>query len=153
MGHFKVTPHFEAPIERVFALSVDPLRIPEWAPSIFEVKDATPGPMTLGSTYTAVTKLLGRHLDIRYEITEIDSPRLLTAVGTASNGGRVLLRTRLTPAASGTDAELEVDYDLPIGFLGEIADKLFVEQAMERDMRHGVENFRSIVEARIPLTI
>lgn len=153
MGHFKITPHFEAPIDRVFEVSVDPLRIPEWAPSVFEVKDATPGPMTIGSTYTAVTKVLGRRLEIRYQITEIEPPRLLTAVGTAPNGGRALLRTRLSPAASGTDAELDVEYDLPIGFLGEIADKVFVSQAMERDLRHGVENFRSLVEARVPLTV
>jgi uncharacterized protein YndB with AHSA1/START domain len=153
MGRFTITPHFEAPIEGVFEMSADPLRIPEWVPTVFEVKDATPGPMTVGSTYTAVTKVLGRHVDIRYEITEFEPPRLLAVVGTAPNGGRVLLRTRLSPATRGTDAEIEVDYDLPIGFLGEIADKLFVEQAMERDMRHGVENFRSLVERRVPLTV
>jgi hypothetical protein len=36
---------------------------------------------------------------------------------------------------------------LPGGFAGSVADKLFVERAIERDVKHSMENFKAICEA------
>ena len=33
-----------------------------------------------------------------------------------------------------------------MGFLGDVADKLFAERAMIRDVHHSGENFKSLVE-------
>jgi uncharacterized membrane protein len=57
---------------------------------------------------------------------------------------------RMTPAGEGTDVEMEVDYEVPAGFLGHIADRLFLEKAMERQMRHTAENFKALAEAKVP---
>jgi hypothetical protein len=40
-----------------------------------------------------------------------------------------------------------VDYQLPAGFLGELADKLFVERSVARDVQHSGENLKAIAEA------
>jgi uncharacterized membrane protein len=45
---------------------------------------------------------------------------------------------------------MEVDYEVPAGFLGHIADRLFLEKAMERQMRHTAENFKALAEAKVP---
>ena len=58
---------------------------------------------------------------------------------------------RLTPVGEGTDVTVEADYELPAGFLGHIADRLFIEKAMERQMRHGFENFKALAEAQVPV--
>jgi uncharacterized membrane protein len=44
---------------------------------------------------------------------------------------------------------IEVDYELPGGFVGGVADKLFVERAIERDIKHSLENFKAICEADV----
>jgi uncharacterized membrane protein len=41
---------------------------------------------------------------------------------------------------------IDLDYELPGGFLGGVADKLFAERAMARDVRHSSENFKALVE-------
>jgi hypothetical protein len=42
-------------------------------------------------------------------------------------------------------------YELPGGFIGDLAFKLFAERAVERDLRHSNENFKAIVEAEVPV--
>lgn len=42
-------------------------------------------------------------------------------------------------------------YELPAGLFGQLADKLFLEKAMERDLRHSTENFKALVEAKAPV--
>jgi hypothetical protein len=41
---------------------------------------------------------------------------------------------------------VDLDYELPGGFLGGVADKVFAERAMVRDVRHSSENFKALVE-------
>ena len=48
-------------------------------------------------------------------------------------------------------ASPEVDCGLPAGTLDPIADKLFIERAAERDLRHSLENVKALLEAREPV--
>ncbi len=147
MGHIRISAHYEAPIEHVFELGLDAKRIPEWNTSFHEIKDIT-GPLgQVGSSFDTVMKVLGRPIEGHMQVTELERPRLVTLVGSAAGGGKLTWTTRYTPAGTGTDAEMEVDYELPAGFLGEMADKLFAERAIERELKHWTETFTELVEA------
>lgn len=148
----RATGHFDAPIDRVFDLGTDFARYPEWNTIYSEIKEVT-GPVALGARVHAVTKVLGRRMEGWGEVVEIDPPRMLKIAGTGLEGGTVSTTYRFTPAGDGTDYEFESQYELPAGFLGQIADKLFVEKAVERDLRHSLENFKALVEARTPVLI
>ncbi len=151
MGHVRMTTHSDAPIERVFELVLDAKRLPEWNTSFNEIKDIS-GPFDrIGTTAEVVMKVWGRPITGRIEVTDVVRPTLLTVVGSAPGGGKMTWTQRFTPAGTGTDAEMEIDYELPAGFLGAMADKLFVEQAIERDARHSAENFKALVEATTPV--
>jgi uncharacterized membrane protein len=148
-----MTSHFDAPIERVWELGTDFMRYPEWNVSYPEVKEVT-GPVDeVGTRILSVTKVLGRRMEGWGEIVEVDKPRLLKTIGSSNEGGKLTILYRLTPAGEGTDFEVESEYDLPAGFLGHIADKLFVEKAVERDLRHSIENFKALVEAKQPILV
>lgn len=43
-----------------------------------------------------------------------------------------------------------MDYELPGGFFGDIADRLFMERQIERDVKHSNENFKALCEAKVP---
>jgi len=150
MGHIRIRSHYEAPIEHVFELALDVKRTPEWDVSFHEIKNIKGSPDHVGTTFDTVMKVLGRPIEGHMQVTEVERPRLVTMVGSAPGGGKLTWTTRYTPAGTGTDAEMEVDYELPAGFLGEMADKLFAERAIERDMRHSDENFKVLVEAKVP---
>lgn len=149
MGHVLQTGHIDAPPDKVFALAIDATRIPEWNSSVIEVKDIT-GPLDqVGSSYVAVLKLGGRRLEGPWEVTQVERPRLLVLTGTAPGGGRATATNRFETAGPGTDLTIEVHYELPGGFVGGVADKLFVERAIERDVKHSVENYKAICESGV----
>lgn len=149
MGHVRQMGHVEAPPERAFALTIDATRDPEWNSSVVEVRDVTGLLDTVGASYTAVLKLGGRRLETRWEVTKVEKPRLLEFAGSAPGGGHAASTTTFEPASGGTDITVEVDYELPGGFVGGLADKLFVERAIERDIKHSIENFKAICEAEV----
>jgi hypothetical protein len=43
-----------------------------------------------------------------------------------------------------------MDYELPGGFFGGIADKLFMERQIERDIKLSNANFKALCEAKVP---
>ena len=149
MGHVLQTGHIDAPPERAFALAIDAARLPEWNSSITEVKEISGSLDQVGSSYVSILKLAGRPLESRWEVSRVESPRLLEFTGTAPGGGKATAKNRFEPAGGGTDITIEVDYELPGGFFGGVADKLFVERAIERDVKHGIENFKAICESEV----
>ena len=71
--------------------------------------------------------------------------------GTIPGGGTATLIQRFAAAAGGTDCTGEMEYELPGGILGGLANRLFVEGAIERDVRHTMENFKALLEAERPV--
>jgi hypothetical protein len=104
---------------------------------------------TVGASYIAILKLGGRQLETRWEVTSDEGQRLAEFVASSAAGGRATSTTTLEPAGGGADLTIEVDYELPGGFVGGMADKLFVERAIERDIRHSMENVKAICEAEV----
>lgn len=147
MGHVRIASHFDSRPEQVFDLVADADRIPEWHASIVEVKDAS-GPLdVVGSSYAGVMKVAGRRLEGRWEVTKVERPRFMEQRGTTPGGGSMTVLMGCAPSAGGCDVTFEVEYVLPGGFVGGLADKLFVERAIGRDLEHSVDNVRTIVES------
>jgi hypothetical protein len=133
--------------ERIWAIAVDPNRLPEWQTTVVEVRDAT-GPLDqVGASYTALYRIAGGTLEGRWEVTRADAPRYQELTGTAPGGGRATSRVWLEPAGGATEARVEIEYELPGGFLGQFASRLFVESALERDLRLSNEKIKAIAES------
>ncbi len=153
MGHVVLTTHVEATPEQVFDFAAKPERIPEWHASLIEVKSVS-GPLdAVGASYTGVMKVAGRRLDGRWVVTEVERPSQMTQRGTAPGGGSMTLIMRCAAAAGATDVTVELDCELPGGFVGGLADHLFIERAIERDLKHTMENFKAIAEAEVPTPV
>jgi uncharacterized membrane protein len=78
----------------------------------------------------------------------------VAAFAAAGAGQRSKIGTfinRLEPKGTGTDLTMELTYELPAGFLGAVLDKVFVERAIERDLRFSAENFKAFCEAKVPV--
>ena len=146
MGHVHHEYHIDAPPEVAWALGRDPNRMPEWNTTTVSVKDVH-GPLDRkGATYTTVSKIAGRPLEVQWQVEQADSARMTEATGSSPRGGSAHLIVRYEPDGSGTKLVVDLDYELPMGFLGDLADKLFAERAMIRDIHHSGENFKALVE-------
>lgn len=136
----------DAPPERVWEILVDPMRLPQFNATIVEVSGATGRLDEVGAKYQAVTKVYGRRIEGPWEVTEVVPLRRMVQRGSAAGGASAIVDGTLEPSDGGTRAAVEVDYQLPAGFLGDIANKLFVERSVERDVRHTMENLKALVE-------
>ena len=151
MGHVRMTAHVDVAPEQVFAFGVDAERTPEYHTSIVEVKDVSGLLDTVGAGYTAVMKIAGRKLDARWEVARVEKPRLLELKGATPGGGTAAFTMQYAQVADGTEITVDCEYELPGGFVGGVADKLFAERAVEREFKHSMENFKAIVEAEDPV--
>lgn len=149
MGHVVNSIHIDAPPERVFELISDARRFPEWGTNVIEVKDVSGPQDRVGASYTAVMRFAGRRMEGRWEITRVEKPSYVEQKGTALGGGDATAINRLEPAGGGTDITFELDYELPGGFVGDLADRLFVERAIERGVKHNGDNLKAICEAEV----
>jgi uncharacterized membrane protein len=152
MGHARDTYHIDAPPDRVWALYTDLSRYSEWNEGLSEVKD-TSGPLDqVGSKFTAVIKVMGRRFEATSEVTKVEPGKLIEQHGSVVGGGPAASSFRVEPVSGGTDVTVELDYQLPGGLIGDVADKLFMERAIERQIRHSNENFKALAEAKVALT-
>jgi carbon monoxide dehydrogenase subunit G len=150
MGHLREEFHVDAPAEAVWDLVTDTQRLVEWQSGLVEVKDATGKLDRVGAAFSPVFRFAGRRLEGRFEVTQIEKPNLLEMKGTSPGGGKATQTLKLDGAGPGTDISFEMDYELPGGFIGGIADKLFMERQIERDIKHSNENFKALCEAKVP---
>lgn len=58
------------------------------------------------------------------------------------------MRQRVVPVGAGSRVELELDYVLPGGFLGEALDRAFVERRNEREAENSLQNLKDLCEGR-----
>jgi coenzyme Q-binding protein COQ10 len=150
MGRVRDQFRVGAPIEAVWDLATDTSRMVEWQSALVEVRDATGKLDRIGAAYSPVYRFAGRKLEGHFEVTRVEKPTLLEFKGTAPGGGKATQTLKLDRADSGTDVSFEIDYELPGGFFGGIADKLFMERQIERDIKHSNENFKALCEAKVP---
>lgn len=146
MGRIHHEYHIDAPPEVAWAVGRDPDRMPEWNTTTVSVKDVS-GPLDRqGATYTTVSKIAGRPLEVQWRVEQVDPGRMAEVTASAPRGGTAHVIVRYEPDGSGTKVSTDLDYELPMGFLGDVADKLFAERAMTRDVHHSGENFKALVE-------
>jgi uncharacterized membrane protein len=148
MGHIKEVIHIGAPPDRVWTFLTAYERSPEWQTNVIEVKDFEGTPGDVGFAYTGIYRALGRQMESRSRITRAEFPRLIEEKGSGPGGSELTVSNMLEATPDGgTELTFELDYDLGTSFLAGIADRLVMERAIERDVRHSGENLKELVEA------
>jgi uncharacterized protein YndB with AHSA1/START domain len=145
MGHISRTIHVEATPEQVFDLFTNPERLREWQVPAAEVKDITGTPGTVGLGWTTATTFAGRKMESHMSATAVERPRSFEVKGTGS--GNATLRGRFEPAAGGTDVTIESEYAMPLGFIGDAANKLFFEKSYADSWDKSLAKFKALAEA------
>src|SRR5215210_187900 len=63
--------------EEVFALVGDPKNDRQWASTVREARQTSPGPLGVGTTFEQALRLLGRRIELGIEVTEYEPNRKL----------------------------------------------------------------------------
>ncbi len=146
MGHVRLSEHINAPIDHVWEMNASCERLPEWDVNIVEVRDC-PGRLDrVGARATTVARVLGRKIETSQETTKADKPTAYAVRGTSAGGAKATLDQTFSEAGGGTDTTVDFEYELPMGLLAGVAEKL-LGGSIERDLRHSMENFKALCEA------
>lgn len=145
MSHVRETITIAAPIEQVWEFVTHTSKLTQWAAD--EIEAATADKMVVGTEWTEKMHLAGSVLEVTWRIHEAEPPRRLVYVGAAPGGGKARGTHTLEEVPGGTQFTAEIEYTLPGGIFGQIADKLIVERRTERDIDDMLSKAKATIEA------
>ena len=124
MAKVKKSITIKAPVEKVFDFVSEPTHLPEFWPSLVEVKDVKRLPNG-GTSNRWVYKMVG----IRLEGTSEDIERITNQrlVSKTEGGVKSTQTWTFQPEAGGTNVTFEVEYTVPIPVLGRLAEAVIVK--------------------------
>jgi uncharacterized protein YndB with AHSA1/START domain len=134
--------------EDVFSVLTDLHQLPHWATTVVETHDIPDGPLRNGMSFRQTVRAAGRTIECDYKVTELGHPHHVAYEATALGDGQLTMRQTVSATASGSLVELELDYELPGGILGQAADRAFVERRNEREAEHSLHNLKDMLESR-----
>ncbi len=139
----------DAPPKQVFEALTDLDLLPVWSTITVETHGTPRKPIDEGDTFTQTLRVLGRNLECTWEVTRFQRPKLVAYSSEAPGGGMLRMVQAVEQTGGGSRVEVELDYELPGGLVGELFDSAYAEQRNERELEHSLHNLRELVEARV----
>jgi uncharacterized protein YndB with AHSA1/START domain len=135
-----------APVD-VFAVLTELDRLPEWATIVVGTRDVSELPLREGCTFRQTLRVMGREVESDWRVSELEPPRHVAYEAAAPEGGTLTMRQTVAPGgAGGSRVELELDYELPGGWLGELVDRAVVEAQNEREADASLDRLKRLLE-------
>lgn len=103
-------------------------------------------PLRKGDSFEQVVKVLGKELETTWTLVEVEPDSMLTFEGTGPGGARATLIERLTVEGTGTRVEMDVEYDLPLGVLGDAVDAVYLHAENEEQAEEILARLKAICE-------
>ncbi|MDQ1439671.1 MAG: Polyketide cyclase / dehydrase and lipid transport [Acidimicrobiaceae bacterium] len=146
MGKINRSTVVGCPPDRVFAVLSQVERLADFSSMTVDIRNGPGRPVQVGDHFEQVVKVLGKELDTEWEVVEVQAHSLLRFEGTASAGARATLVERLTAEGTGTRVELDVDYDLPLGILGDAVDAVYLQSKNEEQAEEILGKLKALCE-------
>jgi uncharacterized membrane protein len=145
MPHVEESIEIYAPVEVVFNLIADqPERMAEWWPPIELQERVTPPPTAVGSISRYVYNMMNVTIRGEHEVIALE-PNKHLRVETIS-GIDSAFDFQFTPIPSGTRLTIRVDYSLPGSVLGQLMNRVIIEERNLKDLQEGLRNLKAIAE-------
>ena len=78
----------------------------------------------VGARVTTVARVFGRRIEGSQETTKVDKPRAYTLKLVGAGGAKATVDGTYAESGGGTDATVDLEYDLPMGLFAGVAEKL-----------------------------
>lgn len=132
--------------ERVFDAICDVKTIAQWATIAGDFEEVPDRPIAAGDTFRHTIRVSGVNLKTSWRVLELERPDHILYEVFPESGGWMKMRQSVIPTDRGSRVELEIDYELPGGFLGEALDRVYVEHRNEREAEASLHNLKYLVE-------
>jgi carbon monoxide dehydrogenase subunit G len=146
MPKAETTIDIAAPPEHVFELLMDPSRLGEWVTASRSVSGVPDGGLKAGSSFTQRLSLARSEFAVRWRIDELERPRLAVWSGEGPKGTTAHVRYEIEPAGDGARFRYVNEYELPGGFIGNVAGRVS-SRAAERAMKSSLKKLKRLAES------
>jgi hypothetical protein len=150
MSVIKLNFDVDKPLSEVWQFGLNSSRIAEWQFDISAVKGATGPIQGVGYAYTLVYRMWGREFDSPVQIIRFEPPHILVTSGRTPIGGHFKSTTQMRSTEIGTHIDWQMEYQLPLGLIGEFLDFLIFHKAFEKTVRKYNENYKAVAEGQHP---
>jgi hypothetical protein len=144
---FRIDASVEVPLPRAVAYALYVDRVTDWQTAV-NLTALSTTPEIVGNEYAARYDFLGHSYTGRFRVVSAEPPENVSLEAEGS-GITVWYVTRFAPGREPASTRVSVkgDYRLPDNLLARIADRLFLERAIARDIERANETYRALCEA------
>jgi carbon monoxide dehydrogenase subunit G len=136
-----------APPQAVFDTIMDPRRLADWVTIHRSVSNASSPPGVRGATMDQVLQIRGVHFKVHWRLTQVNAPFEAEWQGRGPALSKARIRYQLRgPEEGPTIFEYTNEFHTPGGALGNVASRLVVGSASEREARDSLSRLRELVE-------
>jgi uncharacterized protein YndB with AHSA1/START domain len=147
MSLVHVKTRIEAPIEKVFETVMDPHRLGEWVTIHRSLADVSAEPLRKGSTMEQAMRMRGVTFNVHWTLVDLNPPTHAEWNGRGPAHSRAQIRYELTPdGESATEFEYFNDFSPPGGHLGNMASRLIIGAASEREAQASMQRLKALLE-------
>ena len=137
-----------APAESVFRLIAhEPERMAEWWPPIELQERVTPPPTKVGSIAHYVYNMMNVSIRGQHEVLEMAENQRLVVKTISGIDSR--FEFDFLPENDATKVTIRVDYSLPGSVIGQLMNRVIIEERNLKDLQEGLQNLKNIVENEV----
>ena len=137
------------PVEDTFAYVADFENLADWSGVVIAVRKNSPGEICVGTTLRSTIRLLGRWMDMVFEVIEFEPHRYMT-IKSISGGAPCLFCYQFDPTKDrGTSISVEamIHFTGIVGLAEPVATRV-----IRRQLEHDLLTLKDILEASIPVS-
>jgi hypothetical protein len=128
---------------------MDPHRLGEWVTIHRSVSDVSAEPLRKGSTMEQAMHMRGLRFSVHWTLVDLNPPTHAEWDGRGPAHSRARIRYELTPDGDGaTEFEYFNDFSPPGGQLGNMASRLIIGAASEREAHASLKRLKELLEQR-----
>ena len=117
------------PVEVVWQFFTDPANSMKWRSDLKEVKQLTPGAVSVGTKFSEVTEFMGQKFESPQEVTVFDVNKKF---GLKSTGGPIPFSGAFTFEPSGGGTKISVQFEFTPGGFFKLAEGMVVSSAQKQ---------------------
>jgi uncharacterized protein YndB with AHSA1/START domain len=149
MSQVHVTTEIAAPIEQVWDVVMDPDRLGDWVTIHRSLHSVSQRPLHEGATMDQSLRMHGVSFRVKWNLVHLRSPCQADWEGRGPANSRARISYRL----SGGDGEPTVfeytnEFTAPGGRLGNVASRVIVGSASEREAQHSLARLKKLLESQ-----
>lgn len=147
MSQVHVTTKIKAPVDRVWKTVMDPDCLGDWVTIHRSVTAVSSRPLREGSTMDQVLHLRGVSFHVHWTLVEVNQPTHAEWAGEGPRHSRARIRYELAADGDGTTQfEYINEFTPPGGRLGNVASRVIVGAASEREAQKSLRRLKALLE-------